>query len=207
MIARNKSKKTIVPKSLFMPLSCLELEVNHRENRELQRIKEARLCFPLPDIQTDPIKNALSLFIAETLFRTLRTTGADSKLFDFIYRSILLLEETNRGIANFHITFLLQLVKYLGFAPYMETYSQGSFFDMQNGRFVDSPPLNGDYLTATESRIFADLFRINYENMSIHTFSRKERAEILEHILKYYRLHIPEIREFKSMAVLQTLFD
>ena len=47
MVSRNRGKKSSVLKSLFIPLSVLDLEVEHFNKRDIHRIKEARLCFPL----------------------------------------------------------------------------------------------------------------------------------------------------------------
>jgi DNA repair protein RecO (recombination protein O) len=207
MVSRARSRKSAVSKALFMPLAIIDMEVDHHNNRELQRIRETRLAYPLNHLFTDPVKNALALFLAEVLFRVIRVTEADGPLFDFLYRSILLLEETERGVANFHLVFLLQLLAHLGFQPNTETYAEGSFFDMLNGIFIPRPPLHKHFLDKEESQVFARLFRINYENMSLYAFSRHERVGILQRMITYYRLHLPEIPEIKSLAIFQSLFD
>jgi len=207
LVARNRGKKSKVSKSLFMPLSVLDMEVEHQNKRDLHRIRETRLCFPLMELFCDPVKNVMALFLAEILFRVVKETEPDARLFDYLYRSIHLLEVSEKGIANYHLVFLLHLLNYLGIFPNLESYINGYYFDMQNGIFVDRPPMHRHYLNREESKIFSRLFKISYENMSIYTFSRQERVNILNRILSYYRLHLPEIPEIKSIAVLQTLFE
>jgi DNA repair protein RecO (recombination protein O) len=118
-----------------------------------------------------------------------------------------LLEETDEGVANFHLVFLLHLLHYLGISPNIDTYREDAYFDMQNGTFASCPPLHKHYLDKAESRIFARLFRISYENMSLYTFSRRDRVYILQKMITYYRLHLPEVPEIKSLPILQALFD
>jgi DNA repair protein RecO (recombination protein O) len=78
---------------------------------------------------------------------------------------------------------------------------------MQNGIFADQAPLHRYYLNREESQIFARLFKISYENMSLYAFSRHDRVNILNRILTYYRIHLPEIPEIKSLVILQALFE
>lgn len=207
LVARNRGKKTKVSKSLFIPLSVVEMEVEHQNKRDLHRIRETKQCFPLNRLSADPVKNALALFMAEVLFRVVKDTEPDARLFDYLYRSIHLLEFTEDGVANFHLVFLLHLLSYLGIYPNVDSYIEDSFFDMQNGVFIDKPPLHRHYLNREESKIFARLFKISYENMSLYAFSRHDRVNILNRILTYYRIHLPDIPEIKSVSIMQTLFD
>jgi DNA repair protein RecO (recombination protein O) len=207
LVARNRGKKTTVSKALFLPLSVVEMEVEHQNKRDLHRIRETRQCYPLNRLFADPVKNALALFIAEVLFRVVKDTEPDARLFDYLYHSIHLLESTEDGIANFHVVFLLHLLRYLGIFPNTDSYAEGYYFDMQNGIFTGREPLHRHYLNKEESRIFARLFKISYENMSLYAFSRHDRVNILNRILTYYRIHLPEIPEIKSLSILQALFE
>jgi DNA repair protein RecO (recombination protein O) len=207
IVARNRGKKSVVSKALFMPLSVIEMEVEHHNNRDLHRIRETKLCFPMVRLFSDPVKNVLALFLSEVLFRVIKEAEPDLRLFDYLYRSICLLENANQGVSNFHLVFLLRLLHYLGFAPNTESYGEDSYFDMQNGIFSNRSPLHPYYLNKEESRFFSKLLRITYENMSLYSFSRRERVNILHKILTYYRLHLPEFPELKSLAIFQSLFD
>jgi len=190
-----------------MPLSVLEMEVDHQNKRDLHKIKESKVCFPLIELFCNPVKNVLALFLAEVLFRVIKDTEPDPRLFEYIAQSVHVLEHTDEGIANFHIVFLLGLLHYQGVFPNVETYYSGYYFDMQNGAFVDRIPMHRHYLNREESAVFARLFRISYENMSLYSFSRHDRVNIVNRIIEYYRLHLPEFPEIKSFTVLQSLFD
>lgn len=207
LVARRRGKKSPVTKALFMPLSVVDMEVEHLNKRDLHRVKEAKLCFPLSAVFSDPVKNVLTLFLSEVLFRVVKDTESDVRLFDYIYQSIRLLEYADRGIANFHLVFLLGLLQYMGIFPNVESHREGYYFDMLNGEFVDRIPMHRHYLTQQESGFFARLLRISYENMALYAFSRHERVGIVERILEYYRLHLTDFSEIKSLSVMQSLFD
>jgi DNA repair protein RecO (recombination protein O) len=53
----------------------------------------------------------------------------------------------------------------------------------------------------------AQLVRLNFETMHLFAMNRTERGRCLEVILLYYRLHVPEFGELKSVEVLKELFD
>ena len=142
LVSRSRGKKSTVSKALFIPLSVLEMEVEHLNKRDLHRIKETRICFPLNDVCCDPVKNVLALFLSEVLFRVVKDTEPDPRLFDYLYESIHLLEYADKGIANFHMVFLLGLLHHLGIFPNMESHRVGYYFDMLNGVFTDHIPMH-----------------------------------------------------------------
>ncbi|WP_102407824.1 DNA repair protein RecO [Parabacteroides bouchesdurhonensis] len=207
LVARNRGKKTAVSKALFMPLSVLEMEVEHLNKRDLHRIKETKLCYPLTELFCNPVKNVLALFLAEVLFRVVKETEPDARLFGFLYESIHLLEYAEEGIANFHLVFLLRLLSCLGIYPNADSHKAGYYFDMMNGVFCDTVPVHRHYLDKEESLVFARLLKMSFENMSLYSFSRQDRVRIINRIFEYYRLHLPEFPEIKSFSVLQSLFD
>ena len=207
IIPRNKSKKSNLSRALFIPLSVVEMDANHLNKRDLHRIKEIKLCFQQTEVFNNPVKNVLALFLAEVLFRIVKETEPSPQLFGFLYKSISLLEITNSGIANFHIVFLLQLLNYLGIFPNSESVKDSLYFDMLNGVFTNIRPTHPHYLQQAESEVFGRLLRISFENMSLYTFSRHERVAIVNRIIEYYRLHLPDFPEIKSISVMQSLFD
>ena len=103
LAANTRSKKTKIPHSLLQPLSMIDLEVEHQNTREIQRIKEAKSCFIQTQLHFNPVKNAISLFISEVLYRIIQEKEANHTLFDFLSRSIKWLEITDSGAANFCI--------------------------------------------------------------------------------------------------------
>ena len=48
---------------------------------------------------------------------------------------------------------------------------------------------------------------ISFENMSLYSFSRQDRVGVINRIVEYYRLHLPDFPEIKSLSVMQSLFD
>lgn len=201
------NKKSGLRMAFFQPLSLIEADIEMRPDKELHRIKEVRLTDMLVQIPGNPVKNALALFLAEFLFRTVKEPQTDKHMFLFLHHSILILEHSQQGIANFHLTLLLHMTRFLGFFPNAESIGSAFYFDMMNGVFTSACPVHKHILQPQESAVLYRLMRINYENMHLFHFSRSERIKILDYILAYYRIHLTEFGEIKSLPILSELFD
>jgi len=203
----SKSRKSKTPRSLLHPLAILDLEVEHKNLRDIQRIKEIKIHIPLIAILTDPVKNALGIFLAELTGKVIYEEQPNRLLFDFLLQSVQVLELTAASPANFHLAFMIHLSRFLGFYPNSTGYKAGMFFDMQNGAFTPCKPAHIYFLPPDESAVFYNLLRMSYENMSIFRFSGRERQMIIRRILEYYRLHLSNFPEIKSLSVLHEVFS
>lgn len=199
-------KKSVVRAAFLQPLSIVAIDVLHTPGRDIQRMKDIRMKHQFNAIPFDPVKNSLALFISEMLFRVLRQTEPDESLFLFLENSIQQLDYCEAGIANFHLVFLIKLSRYLGFEPNRDD-EQTKYFDLLNGVFLQQKPLHTHYLTPEISEQFNKVLDVDYSSMQNLSLSRATRAKLLEIMIEYYRLHIPEFHGLNSLSVLQSLFD
>jgi len=206
MVHGANKKKSVVRSALLQPLSIVEMDVLHTPGRDIQRIKDIRMEHLFSSIPFDPLKNSLALFISEILYRTLRQTEPDDSLFLFLENSIQQLDYCAAGIANFHLVFLLKLTRYLGFEPNRDE-ERTKYFDLMNGIFQQEKPLHTHYLLPEATEDLNQVLERDYATMHNLAFTRARRAKLLESIIEYYRLHIPEFQGLHSLAVLQSLFD
>ena len=202
-----KTNKGKVKKQLFQPLCLIDVECDVRPNVHLQKIRDARMLSPYSTIPLAPQKLAIVLFLAEFLYYALRgEQQTDEQLFDYMKHGLLWLDAAADGYANFHLTFLMHLSRFLGFYPNMEHYLPGDFFDLQAGTFCSEPPLHKDFLRQDDASRMRILMRMDYQTMHLFRINRTDRNRCLSIILTYYRLHLSGFPELKSLAVLQELF-
>ena len=206
MVNIPKSSKARVKKQLFQPLTLLEAEVDVRPKAQLQKLRDVRLAAPFTTIPFHPHKLAISLFVAEFLYYALRSEQRNEPLFDYISSSILWLDSQTDRFANFHLVFLMRLSRFLGFYPNLDDYQAGDYFDLRESVFCDTPPLHRDVLLPTEADKLQLMMRMDYPTMHLFRLSHLERDRLLEVAVIYYRLHLPNFPELKSLAVLQQLF-
>ncbi len=207
MINGIKSKKCAIKPALLLPLSIVELEVEHHPKKEIHRIKESKITYSFCSIPFNPIKNSISFFVSEVLFRCLKETEKNDPLFHFLSQSILILDNQDKGIANFHLIFLIRLSSFLGFYPNMDNPASNTYFDLLNGYFLSCKPLHNQFLPIPESDILKELLHNSFETMHTLSYSKEQRNNILGQLIGYYRLHLTEFGQIKSLDVLQTLFS
>lgn len=205
--AKSRNRRSCLKNAFFLPLSLVEIEADHKGSATLQRIKNIRSLHPFSGIPFQPEKNAVSLFLAEVLYRTLRETEKNTPLFGFLFQSVQFLDLCEKGLANFHLVFLIRLTRFLGFYPNVEERRPGWYFDLHGGSFTPIRPLHNAWLNPVEANFFARLLRMNFENMAAFPFERRQRTEILRQILNYYRMHLTDFPSIQSLSVLQELYD
>ena len=182
-----KSVKGKIKKQLFQPLTLLEIEYDLRPKLQLQKLSDVRLASPFSSIPFDPNKLSISLFIAEFLYYALRSEQRNEPLFDYIVNSIQWLDAQTNRFANFHLVFLMRLSRFLGFYPNLDHYQAGDYFDLRESVLL--------------------MMRMDFPTMHLFRMSHQERNRLLEVSLIYYRLHIPDFPELKSVSVLQELYQ
>lgn len=194
--------------SLFHPLALVELETEGKNSTRLRRITEARLLYPLHSLPANPLKTSIALFLGEFLYYALHEEGVNEPLFAYLIHSIRWFDGCdNRSVANFHLVFLMRLSRFLGLYPNLDGFCQGCYFDLQNAQFVNFRPHHGRYLQSEEASFVVNLMRMNYETMHLFPFNRRQRMRCLEVLNEFYRIHIPNFPQLRSLEVLQDLFN
>lgn len=206
MVRGITGKRSVSKAAFFQPLTIVNLDLFYNPTKEIHSIKDIGIELALTEIPFDPIKNAIALYIAELLFRSIKHATPDENLFLFLCQSIEVLDCTHELPVNFHLIFMLKLSRFLGFEPHLDTEA-GTLFDLINGEFVASKPLHAHYIANEQAENLCKLAAINFFSMNSLTFSRLQRTELLQILVEYYRLHISGFHGLNSLAVLQSIFD
>ena len=201
-----KSTKAKIKKQLFQPLSILELEFDSRPKVQLQKLADVRLALPFSSIPFHAHKLSISLFLAEFLYYALRGEQENELLFDYVANSLLWLDGQQDRFSNFHLVFLMRLSRFLGFYPNLDHYQSGDYFDLRESMFQSAPPVHRDFLFPEEADKVQLMMRMDFPTMHLYRMSHDDRNRLLEVTLKYYRLHLPDFPELKSVSVLQELY-
>ena len=148
----------------------------------------------------------MTFFLAEFLTKVIRETDNSPVIYVYLRNSFEVLEASGQGLANYHITFLLGLTRYIGIYPNLNEYHQGAYFDMIEGVFTQQAPTHRYFVKGDEAAFLSRLSRINYSNMHLYKLSRYDRNRILDVVMDYYRLHLYNFGEIKSLDILKELF-
>lgn len=179
---RSSSTKSRI--ALYQPLTLLDLVVYHRENANINRIKEIKCVHPFHSIYTDVKKSTIGMFMLEVMNKGIKEQSHAGEVFDFLFNSIVALDMTDQDVENFHLIFLLKLSRYLGFGAMRAV-------EIVGGRMADAE---------TETHL-DQLLRSGFEN--IPRFTRTQRNMVLDLLLKFYADHIDTFADMRSVPVLR----
>ena len=205
-VPQGKTSASRMRNAQLMPLSLVDLEAAVRHGRELATMRELRRNYPLATLYSDPLKNAIALFISELLAHVIQEPEGNDPLFRYIEQAVQLLEQMPGQVANFHICFLYHLGAHLGIQPNLESYRKGHWFDMSEGVFVPAAVRGHAMLPPQEAQVIHLLSRMTFSNMGVFRFNREERNRMLDVIISYYRLHNAAIGTLRSPDILNQLF-
>lgn len=201
-----KTGRGRVKSQFFQPMTLLDIEVDYRKTAQLQHLKDIQIAYPLVSVPFDAYKLSISLFLSEFLVYATRDEQHNVPLYDFIEKSLLWLDSAQQAYANFHLVFMMRLTLFIGFYPNMEDYREGMWFDLREGTFTSLRPLHPDCLEPREASQMRMLMRMTFENMHVFRMNHDDRNRCTETILSYYRLHVPNFPELKSLEVVRSLF-
>jgi DNA repair protein RecO (recombination protein O) len=77
---------------------------------------------------------------------------------------------------------------------------------LREARFCNTAPLHRDFLQPEEAGMIQLLMRMDFPTMHLFRLSHQERNRIVDVLVQYYRLHIPQFPELRSLSVLQELW-
>jgi DNA repair protein RecO (recombination protein O) len=141
------------------------------------------------------------LFICDVLTQVIKEEEKNNDLFVFIETSLMWLDN-QENFSNYHLIFLVEITKYLGFYPDLETINN-NYFECIEGKFIVSN--TNTTLNLTESNLLKTLFLLKF-NESKNIFNQQERQVLLKIILQYFKTHIQGFKEPKSLEILKEIF-
>lgn len=199
-----KSKKGALKPAYFQPLTQLQITANHKQKGSLNTIKEAQVIFPYESIYSSVVKQTIVLFLSEVLTGIIKEEEENQQLYNYI-ETALIWFDTHNQTANFHLLFLLNLSRFLGFYPDTSKIENNTF-NLLEGNFTNNThqklTISGNNLTS-----FKKLLGINFDAVSKISFHKNERQAVLQIIIKYFELHLTGFKKPKSLSVLETVFS
>ena len=191
--------------ALFQPMFLVDIMALESSHTQIDRVKEVALARPLQSIPFDVRKSTVALFMAELLYKIVREVEPDSPLFEYVYDSVIALDEMEEGVFNFHLWFMVGLSRFLGFFT-ADEYCEGAVFDIENGSFTTIPPRSGLFFNADNSRLLATLMEISPAELGSVRLSRVQRKEFIESLLAHFGYHLDTIPSLQSLRILSEVF-
>lgn len=192
--------------NLFQPLFILDFEVYHKENRDIQLVKEVTRAMPLNSIPFDMIKSAQAIFMAEVIYRVVREEETNPILAHFLLNTIQYLDALENALPDFHIVFMFQLSRPLGFFPNNNLTNERLFFNLSSGQFVSFLKDAEIVLDEKTSLLWQRYMQTDFQLLNDEVFDGDQRKLILDTLVHFYKLHVEGMGEIRSVAVLHSYF-
>jgi len=193
--------------ALFQPLSLIEMQARYKPGRDLNYLTEVSIESPGISIASHIIKSSIALYISELLSKSIIEGSGNRSLFGFVHEALEWLELSDGHLADFHLYFTLELSRYLGFYPKIDMYREGFVFDLMSGEFSGSPYAQHHCIPAAESGDFYRLCRLKPVDFGVIHFGREKRQALLQHLINYYRMHLPGFDGLQSVEVLKVVLS
>tara|TARA_B110000240_G_C13460627_1_gene436510 strand:- start:449 stop:1171 length:723 start_codon:yes stop_codon:yes gene_type:complete len=199
-----KPKKGGIKAAYFQPLTQLTLVANHSSKSSLHTLKEVQILNPYKTIYRDIVKQSVVLFLSEVFSSSIQEEEKNIAFYKYLEAGLIWLDVHDK-IANFHLLFLLNAARFLGFYP--DTAETTLFgFDLLNGSFSASTA-NKNVISGNEFYQFKKLLGINFDSIEEVSFSKNERQLVLQIIIRYFELHLDGFRKPRSLQILETVFN
>jgi DNA repair protein RecO (recombination protein O) len=203
MVNGARGKKAKVKANMLQPLLLVDLVVYHKEKNTLQRISEIRNNQPFTSIPYSIVKTTIAIFLNELLCKAIKEEEPNERLFGFLHSSVQILDLEPENCSNFHLVFMVQLGKYLGFYPQGKACAATPYFDLQEGTFIPKEPAHPYFLYPVHAQLLWQLMLVDYSSSMTVPVQKSQRKELLSKLILYYELHLPSLHEINSHKVLE----
>ncbi len=199
-----RGKKKNAKTAYFQLLSQLQIITNHRGNRSLQAIEEVKLNHLYTSLHSNILKTSVVMFLSEVLSSTLKEEEQNETLFSYLETTLLWFDAHDQ-CGNFHLLFLLNLTKHLGFYP--DTNNMHfDYFNLNDGAFqakqIGSYSISGENLV-----LLKQLLGTTFDALSLIKINAKQRQLFLNMILLYFELHLGSFKKPKSLHIFNQVFN
>ncbi|MBL4585848.1 MAG: DNA repair protein RecO [Flavobacteriales bacterium] len=206
MVRVGKGKNALMRLAFLQPLTLVNISFRNDPNKGLLTPKNLERDQILSNIPFDTIKTCIALFLAEVIARSIGEEESNKRKFDFLRRSVLFLDGEKNGVSNFHLKFMLEFSRYLGFYPSNRTHKE-PYFDLYQGEFVPFEPDHPYFLSSGLTNQFENLIEVPFEKHYVVEIDNGSRRILLQKLVDYYRLHLEGMKEITAHKVLEEVLS
>lgn len=197
-ISKTKGK---IKSSYLLPLAALEISFEYQPTKEIQRLSDVTIDSHFNLIHESVIKQSILYFISEVLEKSIKEIEKNERLFCFIEDTLDRLTNAE-SVFYFTIQFLVDLSLQLGIIPEDNYSSEEPIFSLLEGKFISENSIQSHKINKIESHILHKILQGNYTM----PLSKEQRNRMVNLLINYFELHVPEFGKVKSVEVLEEVF-
>ena len=198
------SKKSKFSKAHFFPLNIINLNYSYTEGKNLGFIKEVKTEKLYNSLHLDIQKSSVIIFLSEILNSIFKEeTLVNNDLFNFLLNTLSWYDQV-KSCNNFHLKFLIELSRFIGFYPNINNEND-SFFNLESGSTSATQSI-GTNIRGNDLTLFKEFLGTEFEDLNSMNTKNESRTRILNYIIDYYSLHLQMFKTPKSINVFAEIF-
>jgi len=170
----------------------------------LSYIKEVKPVIIFNTLHSSIEKSTVIIFLSEILNSVFKEEGdKNQNLFNFLDKSIRWYD-VQENCNNFHIKFLIELTRHIGFYPNIMS-QEDNYFNLESGSSSTIKPIS-KFIDFDDYELFKQLLGMKFEDLNYMAINKDSRLRLLNHIIDYYSLHLQMFKSPKSIDILSEIF-
>lgn len=205
IISGVRSKRAQTKSAILQVMNLVEFVAYDTKDpkKGLSRIKEIKLDVIYSHLSFEVIKSSIGLFLLEVSRKSIRISSQYEQLYDFIRRKFIELDLCQQGLGYFHLYFLIELAAELGFQMENNLDLQRPYFNLSEGIFTSQI---GDHRYSLDKECSIYLSQLLSADSADIQIPKAYRKLLISKLVDYFRYHIDDFGELKSLQVLYSLY-
>ncbi len=197
-------KKSGIKANYFQIGQFIDITAYHKSGKNLQRLKEVNISPSHANINQSIVQKSVAQYCTELVLRCVKEEEENEGLFNFLEKAFTQLDHcSGTALANFPIRFTLSFAQQIGFELDNNYQEDLAYFSSKEGAFVSHPETD-IYCADKDNSLLLHLFLKEKEEIKTNSTARKDLLEIL---IAFLRLHLEQMQEIKSLAILHDILS
>jgi len=193
--------------ALIQPFHFVELTSNFNPDKDINSGNSVRLLHPTATITIDIRKTTVALFLTDVMNKALKSTEPNEELYSYLFNGIQLLDQTDFH-PNYHIFFLSNLSKYLGFFPDLTLPQNQFYFNLNEGCFEYVNHPTSSHIPNETSTHLNRVFGTDFVRFRDFALNNKQRKDVLNTLVEYFNIQLDMPNNpINSHSILETVFE
>lgn len=204
---RNSKKNKTA--NLYQIGTLLEIVLYYHPNKNFQIINEVKIAHLYESLSDSMVHNCLMQFSLECLHQLVKYDTPQEELFTLAFEYLTQLDAIDTALlANIPLYFLERLIQNLGYGIEGVYQSETSIFDLYQGKFVDAIHTQTIYIEGDKALVLSKLNQCkSLKEILELNITKADRLYIMDVLIKYMQIHIPEFKQLKSVPILNAILN
>ena len=190
-VGRSRGRGAKNGTALLHSLSVLDVVVTTPPFGTMPYLSEYEPLFNLNSLRTDIYKSTMAMFIAEILYRSVREGDGGGEYFSSLVENIVRLDAVQGSAANFHLWWMADYCRLMGFAITEDGLSE----------------MGGAVMSGTaDGEAMLQFARATLEEALAIPLSASRRSAISSGMISYLSHHLGVALDIRALSVLHEVF-